>query len=179
VEVLKPFRFLKKSRIRETATWSAKLKVLSGGMPWRWWCRPTAKKKELAGTFPHMHRQPRCTKLGFNHFFKGGDGDSPADIVYFQGHASPGIYARSFLEGRLTKTQLENFRRELNPDGGLSSYPHPRLMDEYWQFPTVSMGLSPIMAIYQARFNKYLQDKGMLDAPRPKSVGISGRWRNG
>ena len=94
--------------------------------------------------------------------------NEPADIIYFQGHASPGIYARSFLEGRISEKMLENFRRELNPDGGLPSYPHPRLMKDYWQFPTVSMGLSPIMAIYQARFNKYLQDKGLLDAPNQK-----------
>ncbi|HKL32585.1 MAG TPA: pyruvate dehydrogenase (acetyl-transferring), homodimeric type, partial [Tangfeifania sp.] len=126
------------------------------------------KKEGIGGHISTYASAATLYEVGFNHFFKGGDGDSPADIVYFQGHASPGIYARSFLEGRLSETQLENFRRELNPDGGLSSYPHPRLMDEYWQFPTVSMGLSPIMAIYQARFNKYLQDKGMLDAPDQK-----------
>ena len=126
------------------------------------------KKEGIGGHISTYASAATLYEVGFNHFFKGGDGDSRADIIYFQGHASPGIYARSFLEGRITKTQLENFRRELNPEGGLSSYPHPRLMDEYWQFPTVSMGLSPIMAIYQARFNKYLQDKGMLDAPDQK-----------
>ncbi|QIA09100.1 pyruvate dehydrogenase (acetyl-transferring), homodimeric type [Draconibacterium halophilum] len=102
-------------------------------------------------------------EVAFNHFFRGGDNGDPADLIYFQGHASPGIYARSFLEGRFSEKMLENFRKELKPDGGLSSYPHPRLMKDYWQFPTVSMGLGPIMAIYQARFNKYLQDKGLLD----------------
>nr|MBD3621307.1 pyruvate dehydrogenase (acetyl-transferring), homodimeric type [Sunxiuqinia sp.] len=102
-------------------------------------------------------------EVGFNHFFKGSDNGSSADMVYFQGHSSPGIYARSFLEGRFSKELLQNFRRELNPKGGLSSYPHPRLMPDYWRFPTVSMGLGPIMAIYQARFNKYLQDKGLLE----------------
>ncbi len=102
-------------------------------------------------------------EVGFNHFFKGPGKDGQADIIYYQGHASPGMYARSFLEGRFSKQKLENFRRELHPKGGLSSYPHPRLMEDYWQFPTVSMGLSPIMSIYQARFNKYLQDKGLLD----------------
>ncbi len=107
-------------------------------------------------------------EVGFNHFFRGPDGDSPPDLVYYQGHASPGMYARSYLEGRISEKLLENFRRELEPDGGLSSYPHPRLMEDYWTFPTVSMGLSPIMAIYQARFNKYLQDKGLLDAPNQK-----------
>ena len=105
-------------------------------------------------------------EVGFNHFFRGGD-DNP-DIVYFQGHASPGVYARSFLEGRLSEDQLENFRREMAMEGGLPSYPHPRSMKNYWQYPTVSMGLSPIMAIYQARFNKYLQDRGLLDAPDQK-----------
>lgn len=107
-------------------------------------------------------------EVAFNHFFKGGENGDPADIVYFQGHASPGIYARSFLEGRLLEELLENFRKELQLGGGLSSYPHPRLMPDYWQFPTVSMGLGPIMAIYQARFNKYLQDKGLLEAPDQK-----------
>lgn len=107
-------------------------------------------------------------EVGFNHFFKGGDNGEPADIIYFQGHASPGIYARSFLEGRISKTQLENFRRELNPKGGLSSYPHPRLMKDYWQFPTVSMGIGPITAIYQARFNKYLQDNGLIEESNQK-----------
>jgi len=107
-------------------------------------------------------------EVGFNHFFKGGDDEYPADLVYFQGHASPGIYARSFLEGRLSKDMLKNFRKELETGGGLSSYPHPRLMKDYWQFPTVSMGLGPIMAIYQARFNKYLQDKGLLNAENQK-----------
>jgi len=87
--------------------------------------------------------------------------DSEGDHIYFQGHAAPGIYARAFLEGRLTVQQLENFRRELHPQGGLSSYPHPWLMPEFWQFPTVSMGLGPISAIYQARFNRYLEDRGL------------------
>jgi pyruvate dehydrogenase E1 component len=102
-------------------------------------------------------------EIGFNHFFKGkGEGYS-GDQVYFQGHASPGIYARAYLEGRISKEQLENFRRELKPNGGLSSYPHPWLMPDFWEFPTVSMGLGPIMAIYQARFNQYLEDRGMKE----------------
>lgn len=107
-------------------------------------------------------------EVAFNHYLKGGDNGNPADIVYFQGHASPGMYARSFLEGRFTEEMLTNFRKELEEGGGLSSYPHPRLMKEYWQFPTVSMGLGPITAIYQARFNKYLQDKGLLKASDQK-----------
>src|SRR5205085_4852477 len=94
----------------------------------------------------------------------GVDGDS----IYFQGHASPGIYARAFLAGRLSAEQLHNFRRELQPGGGLSSYPHPWLMPDYWEFPTVSMGLGPLMSIYQARFNRYLEDRGLKKASESK-----------
>jgi len=126
------------------------------------------KKDGIGGHISTFASAATLYEVGFHHFFKGGDNGEPADIIYFQGHASPGIYARSFLEGRLSKNMLANFRRELNEDGGLPSYPHPRLMKDYWQFPTVSMGLSPIMAIYQARFNKYLQDKGLLEAPNQK-----------
>jgi pyruvate dehydrogenase E1 component len=100
-------------------------------------------------------------EIGFNHFFRGKGDDHEGDQIFFQGHASPGIYARAFLEGRISQQQMENFRRELNPEGGISSYPHPWLMPEFWQFPTVSMGLGPIMAIYQARFNRYLEDRGL------------------
>src|SRR5690554_4955050 len=100
-------------------------------------------------------------EIGFNHFFKGKGEDHDGDQVFFQGHASPGIYARAYLEGRITETQLQNFRRELKPEGGISSYPHPWLMPNFWEFPTVSMGLGPIMAIYQARFNRYLEDRGL------------------
>ncbi len=107
-------------------------------------------------------------EVGFNHFFRG-KGKDDGDIIYFQGHASPGIYARAFLEGRLSVEKLQCFRRELLPGGGLSSYPHPWLMPDFWEFPTVSMGLGPIMAIYQARFNRYLEDRG-LKKPSPKKV---------
>jgi pyruvate dehydrogenase E1 component len=100
-------------------------------------------------------------EVGFNHFFRGKGENHDGDQIYFQGHASPGIYARAFLEGRLSAKQLENFRHELRPDGGLSSYPHPWLMPDFWEFPTVSMGLGPIMAIYHARFNRYLEDRGL------------------
>ncbi|NCQ54637.1 MAG: pyruvate dehydrogenase (acetyl-transferring), homodimeric type [Ignavibacteria bacterium CG_4_9_14_3_um_filter_36_18] len=102
-------------------------------------------------------------EIGFNHFFKGRGDSHSGDQIYFQGHASPGIYARAFLEGRLKIEQLENFRRELKPNGGLSSYPHPWLMPNFWEFPTVSMGLGPIQAIYQARFNRYLEDRGLKE----------------
>ncbi len=100
-------------------------------------------------------------EVGFNHFFRSPNCDFSGDQVFFQGHASPGIYARAFLEGRLSEEHLNNFRRELQPEGGLSSYPHPWLMPDFWQFPTVSMGLGPITAIYQARFNEYLKDRGI------------------
>lgn len=102
-------------------------------------------------------------EVGFNHFFRGPEDPSGGDQIYFQGHASPGIYARAFLEGRLSAEALENFRRELGEGGGLASYPHPRFMPDFWQFPTVSMGLGPIMAIYQARFNRYLEDRGLRE----------------
>ena len=100
-------------------------------------------------------------EVGFHHFFRGRTADHPGDMVYFQGHASPGVYARAFLEGRLSAGRLDNFRHELHARPGLSSYPHPWLMPDFWQFPTVSMGLAPIMAIYHARFIKYLEDRGL------------------
>ena len=103
-------------------------------------------------------------EVGFNHFFRGPDHPGGGDQIYFQGHASPGVYARAFLEGRLTEHQLDGFRQEVSHvGGGLPSYPHPRLMPWFWQFPTVSMGLGPLNAIYQARFNKYLQHRGIKD----------------
>ncbi|MCH7762230.1 MAG: pyruvate dehydrogenase (acetyl-transferring), homodimeric type [Candidatus Marinimicrobia bacterium] len=102
-------------------------------------------------------------EVAFNHFFKGPEHPNGADLVYFQGHASPGIYARAYLEGRLTEKQLENFRRELSPEGGLSSYPHPWLMEDFWQFPTVSMGLTSITALYQARFMHYMEDRNIIE----------------
>src|SRR3954463_3839339 len=107
-------------------------------------------------------------EIGFNHFFRGKGEGTEGDVVYFQGHAAPGVYARSFLLGRLSKEKLENFRRELAPGGGLSSYPHPWLMPDFWEFPTVSMGLGPIMAIYQARFNRYLEDRGLKKPSKAK-----------
>jgi pyruvate dehydrogenase E1 component len=111
-------------------------------------------------------------EVGFNHFFHGSykdprGGTQAGDFVYFQGHASPGVYARAFVEGRLTEKHLENFRHELRDQPGLSSYPHPWLMPDFWQFPTVSMGLGPITAIYQARFMKYLEHRGIIpESPR-------------
>jgi pyruvate dehydrogenase E1 component len=100
-------------------------------------------------------------EVGQNHFFRGASENFPGDLVFFQGHASPGPYARAFLEGRLDEVHLQNFRQELAPGGGLSSYPHPYLMPDFWQFPTVSMGLGPIVSLYQARFNRYMQARGL------------------
>ncbi len=108
-------------------------------------------------------------EVAFNHFFRGrGETGYSGDLIYFQGHASPGMYSRAFLEGRLSEAKLENFRQELQPEGGLSSYPHPWLMPNFWEYPTVSMGLGPIMAIYQARFNEYLKDRELKDTSGQK-----------
>jgi pyruvate dehydrogenase E1 component len=101
-------------------------------------------------------------EVGFNHFFHASYGDQPGDFIYFQGHASPGVYSRAFLEGRLSEQDLKNFRHELRDEPGLSSYPHPWLMKDFWSFPTVSMGLGPISAIYQARFMRYMENRGLI-----------------
>ena len=119
------------------------------------------KGTELGGHMASYASAARMYEVGFNHFWKAPQDDNWGDLVYIQGHSSPGIYARSFLEGRLTQKQLKHFREEVDGEG-LSSYPHPWLMPDYWQFPTVSMGLGPIMAIYQARFMKYLENRGLL-----------------
>ena len=119
-------------------------------------------------------------EVGFNHFFRGKDDAGGGDQVFIQGHASPGIYARAFLEGRLSEEQLDGFRQEKShPSGGLPSYPHPRLMPDFWEFPTVSMGLGPINAIYQAQFNKYLHGRGIKDTSSQQRSGPSSataRW---
>ncbi|HEV3080166.1 MAG TPA: pyruvate dehydrogenase (acetyl-transferring), homodimeric type, partial [Gemmataceae bacterium] len=143
-------------RIKSLARWNAMAMVVRAN-------------KHAAGIGGHISTYASAATLleiGFNHFFRGPDAPGGGDLVYFQGHASPGIYARAFLEGRLTAAQLENFRRELAPGGGLSSYPHPWLMPTFWQFPTVSMGLGAIMAIYQARFNRYLEHRGLQDTSK-------------
>lgn len=101
-------------------------------------------------------------EVAYNHFFHGKEWHDGGDMVFFQGHSAPGIYARAYLDGRLSEEQLKNFRRELQTGGGLSSYPHPYLMPDFWEVPTVSMGLGPLMAIYQARFNRYLEDRGLI-----------------
>src|SRR5688572_2862821 len=138
-------------RIRSLVRWNALAMVV----------RANREESGIGGHISTYASAATLYEVGFNHFFQGRNGEKEGDIIYFQGHASPGIYARAFLEGRLDRRHLENFRRELRPEGGLSSYPHPWLMPHFWEFPTVSMGLSPIMAIYQARFNRYLEDRGL------------------
>ncbi len=135
-------------KIRSYIRWNAMAMVVKANL----------KPGAVGGHIASFASSATLYDVGFNHFFKGDNHGNGADLVFFQGHISPGIYARSFLEGRLTEEQLNNFRFEV--DGkGLSSYPHPWLMPDYWQFPTVSMGLGPILAIYQARFMKYMNDR--------------------
>ena len=138
-------------RIKSIVRWNAMAMVV----------RANRLEDGIGGHISTFASSATLYEVGFNHFFRGRDNGNEGDIVFFQGHGSPGIYARAFLEGRLTTAQLENFRREFKEGGGLSSYPHPWLMPEFWEFPTVSMGLGPIMAIYQARFNSYLEDRGL------------------
>ena len=139
---------------------------------WNAMAMVVAANREADGIGGHISTYASAVTLyevGFNHFFRGPNHPDGADIIYFQGHAAPGIYARAYVEGRLTDAQIHDFRRELTPSGGLSSYPHPWLMPDFWQFPTVSMGLGPLMSIYQARFMRYLEDRG-LKAPTGQRV---------
>ena len=134
---------------------------------WNAMAMVTRANRDYAGIGGHISTFASSATLyevAQNHFFRGKDDPGGGDQIYFQGHASPGMYARAYLEGRLTEQDLLNFRRELAEGGGLSSYPHPWLMPGFWEFPTVSMGLAPITAIYQARFNRYLTDRGIRDA---------------
>ncbi|RNL94514.1 pyruvate dehydrogenase (acetyl-transferring), homodimeric type [Sinomicrobium pectinilyticum] len=143
---------------------------LTGLIRWNAMAMVAKANRELKGIGGHISTYASIADLwevGFHHFFRI-DEDGKADMVYFQGHASPGIYARAFLEGRLTEENLRHFRREIKYEDGLTSYPHPHLMPEFWRFPTVSMGLGPIMAIYQARFNKYLKQRGLISENKQK-----------
>ena len=122
----------------------------------------------IGGHISTYSSQATLLEVGFNHFFRGSyatkdGGSQPGDMIYFQGHASPGVYSRAFLEGRFEESSLKNFRHELRGEPGLSSYPHPWLMKDFWQFPTVSMGIGPLNAIYQARFMKYLENRGLIE----------------
>jgi pyruvate dehydrogenase E1 component len=124
------------------------------------------QNKKDAGIGGHISTYSSLATLlevGFNHFFHAKYGEQPGDFVYFQGHASPGVYARAFLEGRFDEARLKNFRHELRGEPGLSSYPHPWLMPDFWRFPTVSMGIGPLNAIYQARFMRYLENRGLIE----------------
>jgi pyruvate dehydrogenase E1 component len=137
-------------RIKSLVRWNAAAMVV----------RANKAEEGIGGHISTYASAATLYEVGFNHFFRGhenGDGD----VIFFQGHAAPGIYARAYLEGRIDESHLENFRRETKPGGGLSSYPHPWLMPEFWEYPTVSMGLGPIMAIYHARFMRYLEDRGL------------------
>jgi pyruvate dehydrogenase E1 component len=139
-------------RIRRLIRWNAAVMVT----------RANHRFDGLGGHLSTYASSASLYEIGFNHFFRGPAHRPRGDMVFLQGHASPGIYARAFLEGRLTEEQLDNFRRETNGNG-LSSYPHPRLMPDFWEYPTVSMGLGPINAIYQARFNRYLESRGLIE----------------
>ncbi len=143
-------------RIKSIIRWNAMAMVV----------RANVKNPSLGGHISTFASAATLYEIGFNHFFRGKGENYEGDQIFFQGHASPGIYARAFLENRLSLKHLENFRQELARGGGLSSYPHPWLMPDFWEFPTVSMGLSPITAIYQARFNRYLADRGLKDTSK-------------
>src|SRR3979411_1855671 len=138
------------ARLRSYVRWNAVATVLRAGK----------KDLELGGHIASFASAATLYDVGFNHFWNAPTDQHGGDLIYYQGHSSPGVYARAFLDGRLTEAQLDNFRQEV--DGkGIASYPHPWLMPDFWQFPTVSMGLGPIMAIYQAKFLRYLQDRGL------------------
>jgi pyruvate dehydrogenase E1 component len=130
--------------------------------------RANKKSEGIGGHIATYASLATIYEIGFNHIFRGPEAPGGGDHIYFQGHSTPGIYARAFLEGRLSADQMDNFRRELAPGGGLSSYPHPWLMPDFWQFPTVSMGLGPIMAIYHARFLRYLEHRGVKDTSQQR-----------
>ena len=148
-------------RIKSLVRWNAMAMVV----------RANQREPGIGGHISTYASAATLYEVGFNHFFRATTDTHDGDLVYFQGHAAPGVYARAFTEGRLTAEHLENFRRELSDGGGLSSYPHPWLMPEFWEFPTVSMGLGPIMGIYQARFQRYLEDRG-LKPPSDSKVWV-------
>jgi len=145
-------------RIKSLVRWNAMAMVV----------RANRESSGIGGHISTYASAATLYEVGFHHFFRGRAGGQAGDQIYYQGHATPGIYARAFLEGRLSVEQLANFRREMKPGGGVPSYPHPWLMPEFWEFPTVSMGLGPIMAIYQARFNRYLEYRGLKDTSQSR-----------
>jgi pyruvate dehydrogenase E1 component len=145
-------------RIKSLVRWNALAMVV----------RANREEHGIGGHISTYASAAALYEVGFNHFFRARSAEFEGDTIYFQGHAAPGIYSRAFLEGRLSAEKLENFRRELKPGGGLSSYPHPWLMPDFWEFPTVSMGLGPLMAIYQARYNRYLENRGLKPVTNAK-----------
>ncbi len=176
-EAFMPGDLFMERRIRSLIRWNALAMVM----------RANQSGDDLGGHIATFSSAATLYDVGFNYFFRAPTDDNPGDLIYYQGHSSPGIYARSFLEGRLDEDDLDRFRREV--DGkGLSSYPHPWLMPDYWQFPTVSMGLGPIQAIYQAHIMKYLDSRGLVpmgdrkvwaflgdgECDEPESLGVLG-----
>ncbi len=145
-------------RVRSLVRWNAIATIL----------RANKESSELGGHIASYQSAALLYETGFNHFWHAPSEEHGGDLIYIQGHSSPGIYARAFLEGRLSEERMEGFRQEVSRPGGISSYPHPWLMPDFWQFPTVSMGLGPIMAIYQARFMRYLTDRGVAEASNRK-----------
>ena len=151
-------------RVRSLVRWNAIATVLQANK----------ESSELGGHIASFQSAATLYEIGFNHFWHAPSDQHGGDLVFIQGHSSPGIYARAFLEGRLSEDEMKRFRTETGPQGGLSSYPHPWLMPGFWQFPTVSMGLGPLMAIYQARFMKYLQGRGIADTSDRKVWAFMG-----
>ncbi len=145
-------------RIRRLIRWNAVAMVL----------RANSQFPGIGGHLATYASAATLYEVGFNHFFRGKDGEGSGDQIFYQGHAAPGIYARAYLDGRISEAQMDHFRREAPPQDGLSSYPHPRLMPDFWEFPTVSMGIGPISAIYQARYNRYLENRGLLDTSKSR-----------
>ena len=145
-------------RIKSLIRWNALAMVV----------RANREEHNIGGHISTYASAATLYEVGFNHFWRARNEAFEGDTIYFQGHAAPGMYARAFMEGRLSVEKLQNFRRELKSGGGLSSYPHPWLMPDFWEYPTVSMGLSPLMAIYQARFQRYLENRGMKPATDAK-----------
>ena len=151
IEVKSPGDQNIEKKIRAYIRWNAAAMVV----------KANKRSSELGGHIGTFASAATLYDVGMNHFWRAKNNKFGGDLIYFQGHSAPGMYARAFLEGRLTSKQLDGFRQEVD-EGGLSSYPHPWLMPKFWQFPTVSMGLGPIMAIYQARFLKYLINRGLI-----------------
>ena len=151
-------------RIKSLVRWNAMAMVV----------RANRVENGIGGHISTFASAATLYEVAFNHFFRAKTHDGDRDIVYFQGHAAPGMYSRAYLEGRLSKEKLENFRRELKPGGGLSSYPHPWLMPDFWEFPTVSMGLGPIQSIYHARFIRYLENRGLKESRNGKVWAFMG-----